>query len=80
MIYYLFIVDWFKVEDVYAELVYSLMHAICRSERTASTIEDVFVYLQKAFQISKEQHEQFLSTAQQRKVTQKIQIMWSKKN
>ena len=58
-----------KVEDVYVELVYSLIHAISRKDRVPSIVEDVFVYLQKAFQISEEQHQQFLTTVQQRKVT-----------
>jgi len=56
-----------EVEDVYVELVYSLIHAISRSDRLPSIVQDVFVYLQSAFQISSERHQQCLSTVRQRK-------------
>jgi len=55
-----------EAENVYVEVLYSLIHAISRSDRVPSSVEDVFIYLRRAFQIGEIKHRELLDAVQQR--------------
>lgn len=66
-----------QAENVYGEVLYSLLHAISRTGSDNGSIDQVFGYLQKAFQFNQDRHDELLAIVRQRTVRIDIHLLFN---
>ena len=64
---FFFFCDFVKAENVYSEVLFSIVHAISFIDFPCGA-DDVLVYLRSSFQVSEERHQELLDGINQRSV------------
>lgn len=54
-----------QVEDVYAQVVYSVVHSIGRSNATSNNAEEILDYAKRVFQFGIDRHQDIVNSVRQ---------------
>ena len=59
-----------QAEDVYSQVVYSVVHSIGRSAAAASTGDEILDYARRVFQFGSDRHQDIVDSVRQINVSQ----------